>query len=248
MKAVIIVSMLLLLGIVAVGGVLLFKTDMIKAPSDESAENFIKSCAKTYETKGFHIKMKFDIVMDKVKQRMEMTGKQQNPDMMYIQAKVQGQTLEGYVKGDKAVFGSSQTDTWQLQNDLTKAGKTQMLPLKQMLQASRYIKNAKFIDDAAINGIICKGVSVDLKKEGLIKLCNLEALADSYKIDFKDANYLLWYNPNDFLPYRININFGATLEGAGQMSAVSFTAECELFDYDRNIEITFPEKVKALIF
>jgi len=248
MKAVIIVSIVLLLGTVAVGGVLLFKADTIKAPSDLSAENFVKACAKTYETKGFHLKMKLDFVMGKVKQRVEMAGKQQNPDMMYIQAKVQGQTLEGYVKGEKAVFGSSQTDTWELQKDLTNSGRTHMLPLKQMLEASRYIKNAKSIDDTQINGIFCKGVSIDLKKEGLIRLCNLESVAEQCNIEFKDANYLLWYDPQDFLPYRINISFGATLSDMTSTADVSFKAECELFDYNKNVEIKFPDKVKALVF
>lgn len=218
----------------------------------DAKESFIQACKKPDETKGFHMQLTIKQDTGAMKQTIEMKGRQENPDKMYLEVGAGKQIIELYAQGDKAALRMSKKDKWQFQ---PKQEGVEMLPLKQILRMSQYIKDAKFIEEKEINKTKCQGVSIAINDEGLAKMANLEHVPKGVKVKFSDTSYAMWFNPKDLLPYRIAISYKVSIEQPSEgddpakepdKTTIDASIECLLSDYDKDIEIALPDEVKEL--
>ena len=211
---------------------------------------FAQSCKKPDEVKGFHLKITVAQEVGKDKESMVSTGKQQNPDSIYLESSTGSET---YGKGKFITVRSSPKSKWQ--SFIPPGVKDQeIIPLKQIMKACGHSKEAKFIENAELQGIKCQGIEMSLTDEGISKIIPSIALVKNTK--YHDAFYRLWYDPKTLLPYKVIFTIKITViqedpfeeEESKQKKEVTSiqTITIDIFDYDKNIEIKFPDEVKKI--
>jgi hypothetical protein len=226
-----------------------------KAAQPNAQEIFPQICNKPDLTTGFHFKMTSEEIIEntgqtdpskpQLKRSIETNGKQQNPDMLYMATVFEGNKIEMFAKGNKIALKNYDKPNWQLKSNPAQSGLIQ-----QLLSPSKYLQDAKFIDESEINGIKCRGIEITLTDEGFAKVAG-DNLFMSYKVKQSNASYNIWYDPAKLLPYRIVFSISMTVEPLSAKENKpaqkhNTTVILDLSDYDKDVEIVCPDEVKAL--
>jgi hypothetical protein len=249
MKTLLLVCLGIFVLALGAGAYMFFVSDKPVSQTESAKQCFIKACKKPEETKGFHININMHVKAGNDGFKMEMNGKQQNPDMIYLEGVFDNQLVALYMKGRKVVSGLPERNLWRLEPETAEENKLESMPFKQMIKNAQYIVDAEFMKDTElINGMRCQGVIARFDRKEILKLANLENFPYKDMLKFKDVSYKMWYNILDSRPVRIIFSLMATAEDS-MMPKVDIDASFELllFGYDRDVEIYFPEEVTNLM-
>jgi hypothetical protein len=231
------------------------KNEEVKENKIDINALFSQAVKKLEEVKGFHLKATVShnsYIDDRLIQSPSdiIEGVHQNPDKMYFKISPSNKTYRFYVNGDGTAIQLPNKNNWL---PYPKIGTiTHGLPLNQLQVVAKHIENIQLIEKANINGIQCVGIFVIVNHEGLNKLTrlNIKKDYDPFKeVSISEASYKIWVDPETFLTYKVFYSIKEFIKVEKSTPEQSYsiiydtTLTMDLFDYEKNTDIIFPDEV-----